>query len=125
VLDPDAEDEDGDELICTVQTPPLQAFPGRIEMSELWLDAVPGVGLATGAAEDVNPQISMSWSHDGQTWSNELWRSLGAQGQTGTRVRWNRLGTQSSHGRTYKFSSSARVMRGIMQAHWEGKVLAA
>lgn len=123
VLDPDAEDEAGDELVCTIQTPPLAKFPNRIEVNELFLDAVPGVGLATGADEDVTPQVAMQWSADGQTWSAELSRALGAQGRTSTQVMWTRLGTQKAHGRSYRFRTSANVVRGVTQAHWTGKVL--
>jgi hypothetical protein len=120
VLDPDTYDDAGDELVCTIQTPPLTAYPARIEVDAIWLDVIPGVGLATGADEDVDPQISMQWTSDGQTWSNELTRALGRQGATATTVRWTRLGTQNRHGRTYRFRSSAKVVRGILQAQWDG-----
>jgi hypothetical protein len=125
VLDPDAEDENGDELICTVQVPPVHAFPGRMQIDALYLDCVPGVGIGSGASQDVDPQIALSWSQDGQTWSNELWRALGRQGQAGQRVYWHRLGQQSSHGRTYRLRTSANVVRGILQASFDGRVLAA
>lgn len=124
VIDPDATDEADEELVCTIQTPPVVSYPGRIEMDELWLDVIPGVGTGTGADEDVTPQVAMQWSADGTTWSTELHRSMGVQGATGTRVRWTRLGTQGSHGRTYRFRSSASVVRGVLQAHWNGKVIA-
>ncbi len=43
-LDPEAYDEAGSELVMTVRTPPLTAFPGRIECNHIYLDVVPGVG---------------------------------------------------------------------------------
>ena len=105
-----------DELVCTVQTPPVHAYPNKVEVSALYLDTLPGVGLASGAVQDTAPSVGMQWSHDGETWSTELRRDLGGQGQTTTRVGWRRLGTQAQTGRTYRFSSSAAVARGILGA---------
>ena len=124
-LSPEANDEAGDELVCTVQTPPVHAYPKRIEVDDITLDVIPGVGRATGAIEDVDPQVAMSWSHDGETWSNELHRSIGRQGRTGTLVIWNRLGTQTPHGRTYRFRMSAKVAKGLLQANYSGRVVSA
>lgn len=117
-------DEAGSELVTTLQTPPLTAYPpGRIEVNELHLDVLSGVGLVTGNSQDVTPEIAMRWSADGETWSTELRRALGAAGATGTRVVWRRLGTQGVHGRTYQFLSSAKVARGLLSAAWDGKAL--
>jgi hypothetical protein len=109
-------DEAGSSLVTTLQVPPLTAYPGRVEVNELHLDIIPGVGLASGGSEDTSPQVAMTWSVDGETWSTELLRSIGAQGRTGGRVNWRRLGTQGVHGRTYRFSASANVVRGILSA---------
>ena len=50
-----------------------------------------GVGLNSGQGAD--PQIMLTYSDDGgRTYSNELWRSLGAIGQYRTRVIWRSLG---------------------------------
>ena len=124
VLDPEANDEAGDELVCTIQTPSLEKHPNRIEVSDIWLDVVPGVGLGSGATQDVTPEVMMQWSADGETWGTELRRSLGRQGETGTQVRWSRLGTQGATGRSYRFRTSANVVRGVLQASWDGKVIA-
>lgn len=111
-------DEAGTELVTTVQTPPLIAFPSRVEVDSLFIDAIPGVGLVTGAPQDVDPHVAMQWTSDGRTWSTELRRSLGRGGATGTRVIWRRLGTQAPAGRTYRFRSSARVMRTYYDCRW-------
>ena len=50
-----------------------------------------GVGLNTGQGSD--PQVMLRVSKDfGQTWSNEMWRSMGKIGKYATRVLWRRLG---------------------------------
>lgn len=115
-------DEDGDELAMTVRTPPVQAHPGEIEMNEVFLDVVPGVGLAGGAAHDTAPEIAMRFSRDGETWSASRTRALGRQGQRGRRVSWTRLGTFDQA--TLEFACSAAVVRGLMGAQWEGRVIA-
>lgn len=57
------------------------------------LDCQVGVGDLT----TTDPQIVLQWSDDqGQTWSTELPRSLGASGAAQTRVRWLRLGQSRS-----------------------------
>lgn len=44
-MSPDYYDEDGDPLILDITTPPVHAFPGRLEFNALYLDIIPGVGL--------------------------------------------------------------------------------
>lgn len=116
-------DDAGSELVVTVQPPPLIAFPGRIEVSELHLHALTGIGAATGDDHDITPEVSMQWSNDGETWSTELRRGLGRRGAMRGRVIWNRLGTQPETGRTYRLMMSAKVARTLFSASWDGKVL--
>lgn len=119
-VDTDYQDDDGDELVMTVQTPPAHATPERLTMDALYLDIVPGVGLASGSTEDTDPEVMMQFSSDGETWSNELRRAIGAQGARQTRAKWTRLGTTSHTGRTYRFRVSANVAKGLLGAKWEG-----
>lgn len=120
-LDPDVYDEAGDEMVMTIRTPPLNSFPGRVEVSEINVDMLPGVGLATGASADIDPVVSMRYSNDGRTWSSIRTRPLGRQGQTSKRAYWSRLGTHDSV--TFEFSCSAAVAREVLSASWDGKVL--
>jgi len=150
-VDPDVFDDDGDEMIMVVQAPPLSGFPGRIEVNRLWLDMVPGVGLngvsggvsyLTNDADEiltndagvpltmdetpainpnVDPEVVLELSRDGETWGNARHAPLGRQGQTMTRVFWNRCGTHATV--TPRFSCSAAVVREILQASWEGTSL--
>jgi hypothetical protein len=63
-----------------------------------------------GMAVDAEPQAMLRWSNDGgHTWSNELWRSLGAQGSYGKRVDWARLGMARSRVYEIRISDAARV----------------
>lgn len=117
-LDPDVEDEAGDEMVMIVRTPPMHAFPGRIECNQVYLDIVPGVGLVSG---DANPVIVMRKSIDGETWGGERERAMGQQGQRMRRVSWSSLGTFDSA--TLEFRCSAAVAREIVSASWDGAVI--
>lgn len=64
----------------------LQMFLSRLE-----LFCQSGVGLSTGQGSD--PQVFLRVSKDGgQTWTPELWTSMGAIGDYSHRSYWNRLG---------------------------------
>jgi len=114
-------DEDGDEMVMTIRMPPLNAFPGRIRMDRLDVDIVPGVGLGTGSAQDVSPEIMLRLSEDGETWGVERRRLLGALGKRATQVHWTRLG--SFQQATVEFRVSAAVARGVLLARWTGETL--
>jgi hypothetical protein len=84
--------EGTEDLVKTIQFPPLYAEGRRAFMPSLEIDMEVGVGLTTGQGSD--PQISLSWSDDGgNTWSNEHTETIGALGEYRTRVTWNRLGS--------------------------------
>ena len=117
-LDEDTADEDGDEMIVTVRTPPANAWPGRVEMNHLYLDIVPGVGTGTGASQDITPEVSMRKSYDGENWGPIRTRQLGQQGERSRRVSWTSIGTFATC--SFEFSASAAVARGFMQAKWDG-----
>lgn len=146
----DIYDEAGEPLVVTIQTPPVHAYPERVQYDSIWLDMVPGVGLngrPWGGADSTEvtadesiptadetlpsgyqntyPQIMMRYSHDGVTWSSEQWRIIGRLGQRQQRIYWRQLGTAPSHGRTYQFRASAAVMKTFLGAFWEGRKLRA
>lgn len=120
-MDQDTYDEDGDELVMMMRTPPIHAFPDAIEMNGLYLDVVPGVGLANGATQDTNPVVTMRIGKDNQTWSGERTRALGRQGERAKRANWTSIGTFDTA--TIEFSCSAAVARGFMSAGWDGRVI--
>ena len=107
---------DGDDtpLVMDVTLPPVGNDAQRAICASLVLDLEKGVGLTTGQGSD--PQIMMRYSDDqGRTWSNELWRSMGAIGDGNIRVRWNRLG--QFYTRVFRFIISDPVKR-VLIACW-------
>lgn len=110
-----AYDEAGEPLVMEIITPAMHAFPARLQFHELYVDAVPGVGLNSSTEALADPQLMISWSDDGGNhWSTERQESLGRQGERLKRVVTRRLGTARS--RAFKLACSAAVVRGIMQA---------
>lgn len=72
----------------------------EITYHELVLDAKMGVGLTSGQGSD--PQVMLRYSDDGgNTWSSELWQSLGAIGEYNHRAVWPNLG--ASRERIFEF----------------------
>ena len=108
---------EGDEdLVRTIQFPPLYAEGKRAFMSSLEVDMEVGVGLSSGQGSA--PQIMLQWSDDGgNTWSNEHWRDVGGIGNYRTRVTWERLG--SFRQRTIRLSVSDPVRCVIFSAQAE------
>lgn len=114
LISPTAYDEAGEPLVMTVQTPPVHAFPHRVQHDDLYIDCVMGVGDGSGVAPNSDPTLSISWATDGAAFGSERFVSLGASGQTNRRVRVSRLGVSRS--RTYRLRASARVVRTFMAA---------
>lgn len=76
------------------RAPILSSENRRFSFDLFRLDCQVGTGLASGAPEDVDPNVMMRISYDGgQTWSNERWRSVGRIGQYSTLVDWWRNGS--------------------------------
>ena len=72
----------------------------EITFHELVLDAKMGVGLTSGQGSD--PQVMLRYSDDGgNTWSSELWQSLGKLGEYSHRAVWENLG--ASRERIFEF----------------------
>lgn len=82
----------------------------------LQVDIQAGVGLSgVVGASGVNPQAMLQWSDDGgNTWSNELWASMGRIGETLARARWRRLGR--SRDRVFKVTITDPVRVVILGA---------
>lgn len=116
--------EAGEFLVCEVWMPPVHAEPYRLRHNALYVDVVPGVGIASGATENADPQLMMDYSDDGgATFSTQRTASLGTEGNRLRRVRFNRLGVART--RTYRLSISASVARSIGQISLDMHKLAA
>lgn len=122
----DYKDEAGTPIVMTVTPPPVHALPHKLNMSNLQVHAVPGVGLNTTNAANLDPKMMIRYSDDGgQTWKGEKLRSLGKIGETQTRVKVNRLAQLKRNSRLFEFSVSADVECGIMGATIDVEALAA
>lgn len=83
------------------------------------LELVFETGVGTISGQGVDPQVMLRFSDDGgRTWSNDHWRSMGAQGQFRTRVIWNRLGM--ARDRVYEVSITDPVRRTLIEANLNG-----
>lgn len=112
----DYADESGDPLIMSVTLPPVHAFPLDLHHFAVFFDVERGVGLGQGDAQNIDPEIVLSWSDDGgATFGRERTLRIGAQGERLTRVRTHRLGRSSEVGRVYRITSSCKVARAIYQ----------
>lgn len=99
-------------LVVTLESGPGKQFPSRVRVNSGFFDWTAGQGAATGDADDTDPQVSVSWSHDGgATWGNPLLRALGQRGQYDRQVRVNRCGLASHHGMRWRLVTSSGVYR--------------
>jgi hypothetical protein len=87
------------------------SFPNRAVITRCDIDAVMGVGIASGdVPTQTEPQIEISWSLDGgATYSNPVLRGLGAQGKYSNQIRVNRLGMTAYSGFRLKLRWSPAV----------------
>lgn len=110
-------DDDGDPLVKKRISPHIDEEKRLITHAQFELDMEVGVGTVNGQGED--PQIWMQYSDDGgHTWSNKLFRTLGALGNFFTRVKWNKLG--KSRDRVYSIEISDPVFVQINEAILNG-----
>lgn len=107
-LDLDAYTDNGSGIVRMRRSPHARiASMNRLFHKGLTIVIETGVN---GMDVDEEPQAMLRWSNDGgHTWSNELWRSLGAQGHYGKRVDWIRLGMARSRVYELRISDAARV----------------
>ena len=86
---PDVYTEAGEPIAFDITLPTIEAGRERVAMNAFEVTCETGVGNADVA----DPQIILTYSDDGgHTWSNEMWRSLGAIGTYRTRAVWRGLG---------------------------------
>lgn len=111
--------EDADPLIFSVTLPTISAYPFPITLDALHIDVERGVGQATGADEDVDPEIMLEWSKDGgATWSGPRTITIGQLGKRLARATSRRFG-QSVMGFTLRISCSAKVARALYGVYAE------
>ena len=107
VIVPEFEIEE-DPRVWERTAPIISSENRRVFYNMFFLDCQVGTGQASGAPENVDPQVMMQYSDDsGLTWSNELWRPMGRIGKYLTRLVWNRLGV--ARNRVFRVRGSAAV----------------
>jgi hypothetical protein len=115
-MSPDFADEAGQPIVVEATLPPTHMFPHSMTCDAVYFDVERGVGLGTGAIEDVAPSIMFRWSRDGgATFAGERALAIGAQGKRVTRVRTHRLGQFSELGAVFRLSCNAKVARSWYQ----------
>jgi hypothetical protein len=96
--DPTNYTENGNVIINQLVTPTVFFDNSRTTVDRFLLKMNVGVGLATGQGSD--PQVMLEYSTDGgNTWSYQLWQSIGKIGKYDADVWWTRLG----YGRQFTF----------------------
>jgi hypothetical protein len=109
--------DDGDPLVCVRRCPHIWSREDRerVFFGSLQIEFRPGVGLASGAAEDVDPHVIVRLSDDGgQTFTFEEQVPIGLIGETRNRAKLNRLGVTRDG--VYEAQFSAATKRDIVGA---------
>ena len=109
-------DEDGEELVMTIQCPPAHAFPHGLTWNEITLDMVRGVGLNSTSEYLANPVVIVDYSDDGgKTFGPERHIEIGRTAQIGKTIRRSMFGrTIRGAARTWRIRVSAAVFRCVM-----------
>lgn len=107
--------ENGTQMVATRTSPILRSKQNRITVDEVTIVHEPGVGLITGADEDIDPQALLSWSRDGgRTWSAEVDMPLGKIGEYDNMAKATQLGQGTNW--VFKYKISAAVKRIVLGA---------
>lgn len=87
----------GEEIRREFYMTPIYGGQKRVNFPPVEIKVKSGVGLSTG----LDPQIMLQFSEDeGETWSNEVWRSAGKIGEYSRKATWTQMG--SGFWRMYK-----------------------
>lgn len=118
VLDREARFDGPDPIVWGLDSGPVKDFPSRVAGASGALDFVLG---DDGNPNDADPQVLISWSHDGGgRWAQPVARSLHRQGRYGGRVTVNRVGLTQAQGARWRFRVSdpayTSFSGGVMQA---------
>lgn len=117
-VEQDTTDEDGLDIICQATTPPASDFPKGGILNALDVDVQSGVGIGADSPrlQDVDPEIMLDVSIDnGETFQIGKRQKLGKMGKRRQIVRFTRMGRMDRQGVTFKLTTSARVVRAIIQ----------
>jgi hypothetical protein len=111
---PDYLDEIGDPINWTIITPPIHMWPKKFKLGEMHADALTGTGINSADEEEANPVLFIDYTKDGgRSWAAQRQVRLGEQGQPFVRVKERGFGIFDHNGVSFRFSSYARVMKGL------------
>lgn len=111
-------DEVGSPLRLRIESGPVVNFPAGATVGRADFYFATGVGQAAGHDPDqTNPQVEISWSDDGLTWSNPVLRTLGRQSVPQQLVSLvSCTGRTSWQGRRWRIDMSAADYAGFLFA---------
>ena len=119
-------DEDGQEITCRIQPPPIHMFPRRFQVPKVYLDVITGVGVNSSVETDANPKMFVDYSKDGgRSWSMQRSFEMGAMANDAKRIKITGLGRFNHNGLTLRASCSARVVKAVQQLAIEAVPLGA
>ncbi len=123
-IDPDTYTEADENIVWTLRSSPMHAYPNCVSVDRLFVDSIPGTGLISLDDHESDPLVMMRYSDDnGFTWSNQRTASVGQVDERKKRVVFNRCGQTGEDGRIWEVSMSAPVIRGLTGAAVEIEVL--
>lgn len=115
-MSPDYLDEAGNVIACEMILPPVSAYPQRMTINRIYIDAEKGVGTGKGASQDVEPLLMLSYSKDGgATFTGPRTLRLGAQGERKMTIKTDRFGQAGADGFVFKIEVSAAVVKTLYQ----------
>jgi hypothetical protein len=114
-MDFDAFTNNGDPIRCVRTSPYVWDAGKRLFHSRLEVLMEAGIGLRVG--EGADPLLSLRWSDDGRTWSNEITKPIGRLGEYDKRVIFNRLG--AARNRVYEIAVDAPIKKVVLGATLE------
>jgi hypothetical protein len=102
-----------------IESAPVADFPNRRRVARADFNFATGVGIATGATQNIiNPAVAVSWSDDdGITWKNPIVRSLGLQDKSlRTRISVKNTGYSGPQARRWRLDVTDPVPTVFMSA---------
>lgn len=112
-VDKNSSKDDETSISMTIESGPVKDFPSRVYVAAAFFDWSTGNAPLNGPFDTSDPEISISWSHDGGgIWSNEyIASSLGRTGRYVESIRVNRVGLASRNGMKFRLMTTSPVYK--------------
>ncbi len=107
--------EENQPVTYRIESGPVQNFPNRTRVGRVDFDFDTGVGIPSGAANEQDPQVRISWSDDdGTTWKVPVIRKLGLGGKSLRRISVVGVGQTGVQGRRWRLEVTDAVYVGFL-----------